>query len=145
MHQLIYASTATQPFSDDELRALLAQARPRNQAAGLRGMLLYSKGLFLQLLEGETAAVYELYYGRIARDLRHRRLHVLADGPLTDYTFPEWHMGFLHTTSTSEVVLDGYLNPVETSFLAKHAPNASPVLRNLLHQFVHSQARARRQ
>ncbi len=145
LHQLIYVSTAAQPFSDDELRALLAQARPRNQATGLTGLLLYSEGLFLQLLEGAEATVRELYYGPIARDLRHRRLHVLADGPLAARTFPDWHMGFLHTSPASEVALDGYLNPAEASFLANHAPAASPVLLNLLHQFVHSQARARRQ
>lgn len=144
LHQIIYVSTAAQPFGGDELRALLGQARPRNQASGITGLLLYSEGLFLQLLEGAQAAVHELYRGHIARDPRHRRLHVLADGPLADRTFPDWHMGFLPTSPASEAALDGYLNPAEVSFLANHAPGASPVLLNLLHQFVQSQARARR-
>lgn len=94
----------------------------------------------MQLLEGAEATVRELYYGPIARDLRYRHLHMLADGPLTARTFTGWHMGFLHTSPASEVAIDGYLNPAGAGFLASHAPAASPVLLNLLHQFVHTRS-----
>lgn len=136
LHQLIYVSTAIRPCPDDELRALLAQSRPYNQAADLTGLLLYSEGLFLQLLEGPQTAVYELYHGRIVRDPRHHRLHLLADGPLAARTFPHWRMGFLRTMRDDAAALDGYANPAAPDFLAAHAPQAPAVLLNLLHQFV---------
>lgn len=144
LHQLIYVSTAVQPFGGDALRALLARARPRNQAAGLSGLLLYSEGLFLQLLEGDAAAVHKLYHGRIAPDPRHHRLHLLADGPATSRAFPDWHMGFLNTTPASAAALAGYLNPAAPGFLADHAPQMPSVLLNLLHQFANPAPRAAR-
>ena len=51
VYQVLYLSAAARLFSDVELRALLADARARNEAAGLTGMLLYEDGHFLQTLE----------------------------------------------------------------------------------------------
>ncbi len=136
LHQLIYVSTATEPLADSELHNSLVQYRSRNQATGLTGLLLYSDGLFLQLLEGVETAVHELYHEHIAGDPRHRRLHLLADGPLAVRTFPHWSMGFLHTTLDDAAAPEGYLNPAAPEFLAAHTPQTPAVLLRLLHQFV---------
>jgi hypothetical protein len=53
---LVYVSSATKPFSPDELSELLAQARVDNAALGITGMLLYSNGNFMQVLEGGGAS-----------------------------------------------------------------------------------------
>lgn len=135
-HQLIYVSAATQPFSDDGLYALLAQARAHNQARDLTGLLLYSDGLFLQVLEGTKAAVHQLYHGRVAHDSRHTHLRLLADGPAAERIFPDWSMGFLDTAPSDLADLVGHLNLDGPDFLGKHAPKTSPVLMALLLQFA---------
>ncbi|NRT21246.1 hypothetical protein HNP98_004092 [Hymenobacter sp. 9A] len=116
----------------------MAQARPRNRATGVTGLLLHSEGLFPQLLEGARAAVHELCHGRIAHDPRHHRLHLLAAGPLlVGRTFPGWHTAFLRATPASAAALGGHLGPAAAAdFLAARAPRMSPVLLRLLHQFV---------
>ncbi len=135
-HQLIYVSAATQPFGDAALRALVAQVRPHNHGLGLTGLLLHSENLFLQVLEGDKAAVRELYHERIARDPRHTHLRLLADGPAAARVFPDWSMGFLDTIPSDLADLVGHLNLDGPDFLGKHAPETSPVLMALLLRFV---------
>lgn len=100
MHELIYRSRSAGPFDRTEIGRILATARQRNAADGLTGLLLYSDASFLQVLEGEAAAVRETF-ARIGEDPRHQELTVLADGPVEARRFPDWTMGFHH--------LDGFL------------------------------------
>lgn len=56
-------------------------------------MLLYKKGNFLQLLEGDEEAVRSLY-ARIRQDPRHRKHLSLLEGNIEERQFPTWSMGF---------------------------------------------------
>lgn len=123
MHELIYRSRSAGPFDRTEIGRILASARRINAENGVTGLLLYSDESFLQVLEGEEAAVRETY-ARIQGDPRHRDLVVLSDGPSERRSYPEWTMGFHH--------LDGVLvGPGEDldlararEMLALHAPSA---------------------
>ena len=75
--------------------ALLTVSRRNNEAAGLSGMLLYSSQSFLQMLEGEPAAL-DATYARIHADPRHRDLRLLLDAEVARPLFPDWSMGFDH-------------------------------------------------
>ena len=57
LQQLIYRSTAIRVWSDEELDRLVAQARIHNYSYAIMGVLLYADRQFLQLLEGEPAAI----------------------------------------------------------------------------------------
>lgn len=98
---LVYASVATQPFSDDQLIQLLRRSREANERAGLTGMLLYSEGSFFQVLEGESAAVDALAR-RIDTDARHRNMIVIIREPIPRRAFEDWSMGFA-TVSADEL------------------------------------------
>jgi hypothetical protein len=93
MFFLVYASSAVTPFLKSELVELLARSRKRNAHLKLTGMLLYKDGNFLQVLEGDEAAVRERY-GAIVRDPRHRGHFVLLQGNQEERQFPDWSMGF---------------------------------------------------
>lgn len=93
MFRIVYASTSVAPFSEPELRDLLAQARANNAEAGVTGMLVYSGGQFLQVLEGEPAAVIGTFE-RIAADPRHMEIVTLQRGNFADQWFANWAMGF---------------------------------------------------
>lgn len=91
--QLVYASAATDACTREELVTLLTQARARNEACRITGMLLYREGRFLQLLEGDEQAVRRLY-AAIRLDLRHRDVTMLCEGRRLLRQFPRWSMSF---------------------------------------------------
>ena len=115
LYQLIYVSTAVQPFGECELADLLRHARRSNQARGLTGMLLFHEGSFLQVLEGPKHEVLKLY-ARIERDPRHVTSRVLLRGEVPERSFAGWAMGFYRTTSASEAELAGFPDVLARGF-----------------------------
>lgn len=103
---LIYNSAATQAMSPSELAALLEQARNKNAAAGITGMLLHVDGCFFQVLEGPAAAV-EAVVAQIAADPRHTRMTTIIKEPLAQRAFGEWTMGFAQMTAEELGPLEG--------------------------------------
>jgi len=95
VRRIIYCSRATEDMSPDELVELLKLSRRNNAAAGLSGMLLYSSMSFLQVLDGDPAAL-EATYARIDADPRHCELRLLSDTEVAAPLFPAWTMGFDH-------------------------------------------------
>jgi hypothetical protein len=61
LKQLIYCSDAREAMDSVALQSLLELARARNAALGITGMLLYSNGRILQVLEGESGPLDALY------------------------------------------------------------------------------------
>ena len=92
MRQLLYASNTSRNVSDTVLGDILAASRRNNAAAGVTGMLLYVEGGFMQILEGEDAAVTAVY-DRIAQDKRHWNTQLLLDRQ-APRAFGDWSMGF---------------------------------------------------
>ena len=111
----VYASSAVQLFSPEELRALLETSRRNNLALGVSGMLLYKDGNFLQVLEGREAAVLSVA-AKIYDDPRHRGIITLVQGFENNYQFPEWSMGFCDLRSDEAKTLPGYSAFLESSF-----------------------------
>ncbi|SDX78820.1 Sensors of blue-light using FAD [Allochromatium warmingii] len=90
---IIYMSTAHQTCSDADLKAILDSSARQNAENGITGMLLYTDGCFIQVLEGEATAVEETY-ARVARDGRHYGLIELERGEIAERSFANWSMGF---------------------------------------------------
>ena len=70
------------------LLELLAVARRNNPRAGVTGQLLYKDGNFMQLIEGDEAAVRALF-ARIERDPRHGGVIVLLDHVVPEREFSD--------------------------------------------------------
>jgi hypothetical protein len=104
---VVYSSTATSPFSDADLAALLTVSRRNNAGNGVTGMLLYRDGRFLQLLEGPFRPVHDLME-RIADDTGHRDVRVLIDEIVDSRQFPEWTMNFQPVAVAEEASIPGY-------------------------------------
>lgn len=94
LFQLVYVSRSRGSLSDEDLRAIQSGAVKRNGPLGVTGVLLYSGGCFLQLLEGPRDVIAPLY-GKIAIDPRHFQPIVLYAGPAKGRTAGEWHMGVI--------------------------------------------------
>jgi hypothetical protein len=132
VRRVIYASRAVQDFDEVDLLHLLAQARSRNAANGVTGMLVYSSRSFLQLFEGDDRGV-EAIWDRIRLDDRHTDLRVLHDGPVEHRSFSDWTMGFEHPADSElEESLPGYRAsvgyPFVSSLLLSEAETAETLL-----------------
>ena|GEM_PF-5181611 len=93
VYQVLYRSTATRRFTNDELLKLLEHARSFNLEHQVTGMLLYSEGHFVQVIEGAEEVVSALYE-RIRQDPWHHEIETVNEGPLPARRFAEWSMDF---------------------------------------------------
>lgn len=92
--QCVYSSMSVPlDFPRAALDALLEQCRRSNAAADVTGMLLYERGSFFQILEGEPSVVTALFE-KISQDQRHTRTKKILEGPILLRAFGEWTMGF---------------------------------------------------
>lgn len=120
-----YFSSATVPFDDDALVALLEKSRARNTSDGITGMLIYHDGHFAQVLEGEADAV-RATFERISADLRHRDVVVELDDTIDELTFPDWSMGFRDLTTGSAEEVEGFSTFFRDVQAGKDIPGRMP-------------------
>lgn len=135
MHHLVYQSSAIVPMSEDMLEALLTEARTWNTAHNLTGLLLYSDGDILQVLEGDYPDVMYIF-DKIKGDLRHHHVTKLADGPIEQRNFSQWSMGFKVLNPTDFGHLAGYLNVSRPDYLPDTYTNDDTSLHGLLASFI---------
>ena len=107
LYELVYVSTAIRLFKEQQLKDLLVEARERNQALSVTGMLLYKNQSFLQLLEGCKENVLKLYES-IGRDKRHFRVKTLHEGYSQQRKFENWAMGFQRLDDSDSSNLPGF-------------------------------------
>ncbi|MVO08394.1 bluf domain protein [Flavobacterium sp. TP390] len=93
MYRIIYLSSATTKFTNEEILTLLNASRKNNEANEITGLLLYSDGNFLQIIEGKQKKIKALY-AKINMDQRHRNIIKVFEGKVSHRIYPKWHMGF---------------------------------------------------
>lgn len=90
--RLMYASRATAGMDHEELLAILRQSKAANPRLGITGVLCFSEGIFLQVLEGGRGAVNQLY-NRIVADARHHQVELMLYEEISERRFAGWSMG----------------------------------------------------
>ena len=134
-YYIVYTSVAAAPMHEAELRDILEHARASNHQTRITGLLLYSNGQILQVLEGEQKAVEKLYE-KIQRDPRHTHVATVDAGFGEHRIFPDWSMGFGVAAGPEYARLAGYVDSSRGAFLLPRAHNAPPNLRQLMREFV---------
>ena len=132
MKYLVYVSSASHLLKEDELLAILQVSRRNNVKKGLTGMLLYSEGTFIQLLEGEEDDLKSTYRA-IEADDRHKNIIKMTEGNNEQRFFPEWSMGFKSANTDEIAEFKGYINPAGKDFIRDNDPR--PVI-NMLKTFA---------
>jgi hypothetical protein len=94
MKNIIYVSSAIKLLDDAQLVEILTLARKNNSERNVSGILLYSEGTFIQVLEGNDADV-DYIFGKIEKDTNHKNIITLVDKPISKKNFADWSMGFL--------------------------------------------------
>jgi hypothetical protein len=105
--RLMYASRAAASVNQDSLVAILKKARSHNPTVGVTGVLCFSEGLFLQVLEGGRLPV-SLLYNRIACDARHRDVVLLSYEEIGERKFAGWVMGQVNLSKLNPALLLKY-------------------------------------
>jgi hypothetical protein len=133
MNYMIYVSTSTVDFTETELATMLHQSRERNQNNGITGILLYNRGTFFQLLEGDAEQL-KYTFNDIKVDPRHKNIIKLKAGTLLQRNFPEWCMGFTTLVPGSLRNAPGFVDPARKEFL--HQCNSTRPELSLLKSFA---------
>ena len=82
--ELLYCSVSVAPkLTDEDLNHILASARRRNLAEDITGMLIYHRGEFVQILEGENKSVANVYEKFIGSDLRHTAINKVQENTIS--------------------------------------------------------------
>ncbi len=105
--RLLYASRAVAPVGADVLPAILRSCKAHNPPLGITGVLCFSDGIFLQVLEGGRSAVSRLYH-RIAADPRHTDVELLSFDEIAERRFAGWSMGQVNAARLNPALLLRY-------------------------------------
>lgn len=117
--RLMYASRAAKAVDNDALYAILKESKAKNPALGVTGVLCFSSGIFLQVLEGGRAQVNTLY-NRIVSDDRHTDVVLLSYEEIEERCFAGWSMGQVNLSRVNPSLLlkyseTGVLDPYSVS------------------------------
>ena len=93
MIHIIYMSSRTIEFPPEQLQSLLKVSFGNNTRLGVTGILVYKGGNFLQLIEGDEAAVDGLFE-KIRQDPRHGSIMTFLREEISDRQFGGWSMAF---------------------------------------------------
>jgi hypothetical protein len=127
-YQVLYRSRATSLPTEADLQHLLDHARAHNAQADITGLLLYSDGRYVQLLEGPEDEVRAVYV-RILRDSRHTQVVTVSEGLGPARRFPDWRMAL---GNVAQPVVARLLGAV----LAEEPFHGVQIDDLLLHQFL---------
>ncbi|MBJ2158624.1 BLUF domain-containing protein [Variovorax sp. IB41] len=92
LHEIFYCSVLAQDLPANAVGAIVSQARARNAAQGITGLLVFDGLRFCQHLEGPREAVAALMQ-RIESDPRHIEVRVVHQGPLPARRYSGFGMG----------------------------------------------------
>ena len=119
IYQLVYASKSVEYFTERDLIEILQKSRKNNKEISITGALVYNKGYFLQMLEGEQVVV-EALFKKIAQDARHEKISRFYQGKAPTRIFPDWYMGFFQHEADENINLSGLMNLYESQHPASH-------------------------
>ena len=127
MKYIVYISTTSKILTDSELAEMLKENYLNNRRANINGMLIYTEGSFIQVLEGPEDSVKRTYQ-EIVQDSRQKNIIKLAEDTINVPNFNNWSMAFIPSDPAKVAALEGYINPVSNGFLRTANNHAAVML-----------------
>ena len=109
LKEVIYCSKLCSNYDLRDVYKILHHSRKNNHEIGISGYLIYGSQYFLQVIEGPEASINGLYK-KIKSDERHEDLKELKDGPIKNYSYENWSMGFANLTDNLHPALKEMLD-----------------------------------
>jgi hypothetical protein len=131
---LLYISDALRPMTREDLDAIRDVSNAFNAKHDITGVLLYSAGHFVQLLEGEPRVVRDLY-DKIVLDPRHWRVRLLVERPADRRLFADWDMGVLDLDRHARRHRESLDELIELAGTGATSPDGTPIEMEILSRF----------
>lgn len=96
--ELIYISEVAPATTIANIAEVLVEARTKNAARGISGVLIFDGNRFMQLFEGESNTVMQLFR-RIEQDTRHINVRWLHDAVIEQRQFASFQSGYWYDDS----------------------------------------------
>jgi DNA-binding transcriptional regulator WhiA len=116
--QIVYTSKARSDVNDAQIINIHSKALSNNVQKGITGMLLYTKGTFLQVIEGE-ADIIDRLMETIKSDTRHHDVEILVRNSIKHREFKNWSMGYRRLDDGDAKALLNFAPFFEDGFDAK--------------------------
>jgi len=115
MKRIQYISRFARPLSSEEVDELARQSEETNAKIGITGFLLCLGDIFFQVIEGEDAAVDDLYYERICRDPRHRDILCLRlEKDIAERLHDDWAMNVYNLNQPDDAIPLAFRSTINT-------------------------------
>ncbi len=95
IRKILYVSTTKPKLTPEQLESLLEISRLNNKSADITGLLVYSDGNVMQIIEGPKDNVGVLFE-KISNDPKHIDVIKLLDIEVDGRNFEKWQMAFVH-------------------------------------------------
>lgn len=134
LKHMVYVSFSDKDLAESDLVSLLVEIRKKNKKQNVTGMLLYNEGSFIQVIEGFTQKINDLFE-KIKGDTRHNTIVVLLDEVITSRSFPNWTMGYQKLTNQQASTIHGFSDFMESEDQKIVLKNSTPEVIYLLNSF----------
>lgn len=115
MKRIQYISRFARPLSNEEVDELARHSEEFNAKIGITGFLLCLGDIFFQVIEGEDAAVDELYYDRICLDPRHRDILCLRlEKDVPQRLYDKWTMNVYNLNQPDDAIPLAFRSTINT-------------------------------
>lgn len=108
----LYASRASEGTDQRACEEILSLSRRNNPKHGITGLLLFSSGIFVQVIEGARKDISALLR-KIVGDERNRDLEILSFEEIAERSFESWTMGQVSIASLNPALLLKYSERAE--------------------------------
>ncbi|RFZ90691.1 BLUF domain-containing protein [Mucilaginibacter conchicola] len=112
MLSIVYISAAVDLLTDEDLKDLLIQSQTSNKKYDVTGLLLYYKGVFMQVIEGSSEHITQLFRN-IEKDQRHTAVIKLAEEEIEERAFGDWAMAFKTISDEEFSKIEAYVQPAK--------------------------------
>ncbi|GAA4277204.1 BLUF domain-containing protein [Aquimarina mytili] len=116
-YTISYVSTSNPNVSDIDITQLMDYVKTQNCLLNITGILIYSDGNFLQVLEGAKEVITTLFE-KIKKDPRHYNIIKMLDKEISDTSFSDYHSSF--------TVISDHDGPIELQKFLKKEKLSNP-------------------
>ncbi len=131
---IVYVSFSEKELTEVELDELLKDIRKRNKQQKVTGLLLYNDGSFIQLIEGSSQIIKNLFE-IIKKDPRHTNIVLLLEESIQKRAFPDWSMGYCKLNKEQKKSLPGYSDFIQSEDSVNFIESTSREAMKLLNSF----------
>ena len=105
IRRIVFASIPRPDLAVSEVPRIISKSRINNERDGIGGVLVFTGGDFVQVIEGTPERV-DACWERIRSDPRHHSVEPFLDMPDEEPWFPEWRVGYLYDEDFARRIAD---------------------------------------